>query len=389
MDEAARALDARDQRRASVRRPTRSIVAMRPAAPAALARASREDEFAGHSFHSAEWDHDYDLRGKRVAVIGTGASAVQFVPPVAEQAAHARRLPAHGQLVPAAATTAPTRAASGALIERVPGAPAARRLRDVAVHGRRFVRSASRDPRTLGRGCCRAWSAAFMRCQLKDPRAAPQGLAGLHVRLQAGAVQLGLPARAPAPGRRAGDGPIERARARGRRHRATGASTRSTASSTAPASAPPTSCSRWRWRAPAGATLARGLGARRRTRTSGITVPGFPNMFVMYGPNTNTSGGSIIVYDRGAGGLHPPGDRLRAAAARPLDVRPEVEAASTARCRSGCAARRGRAATPGTATRAAAGSSPTGPASCASTCAPTRAIRPEEFREVRPRGGAA
>ena len=45
-------------------------------------------EFAGHSFHSAEWDHGYDLRGKRVAVIGTGASAVQFVPEVAEQAAH-------------------------------------------------------------------------------------------------------------------------------------------------------------------------------------------------------------------------------------------------------------------------------------------------------------
>ena len=38
------------------------------------------DEFAGHSFHSARWDHDYDLAGKRVAVIGTGASAVQFVP---------------------------------------------------------------------------------------------------------------------------------------------------------------------------------------------------------------------------------------------------------------------------------------------------------------------
>ena len=42
--------------------------------------------FAGHSFHSAEWDHGYDLRGKRVAVVGTGASAVQFVPEIAEQA---------------------------------------------------------------------------------------------------------------------------------------------------------------------------------------------------------------------------------------------------------------------------------------------------------------
>ncbi len=38
------------------------------------------ERFAGASFHSAEWDHGYDLRGKRVAVIGTGASAIQFVP---------------------------------------------------------------------------------------------------------------------------------------------------------------------------------------------------------------------------------------------------------------------------------------------------------------------
>ena len=46
------------------------------------------EDFGGHSFHSAEWDHDYDMAGKRVAVVGTGASAVQFVPPVAEEAAH-------------------------------------------------------------------------------------------------------------------------------------------------------------------------------------------------------------------------------------------------------------------------------------------------------------
>src|SRR5947209_10058240 len=42
-------------------------------------------EFTGHSFHSARWDHDYNLRGKSVAVIGTGASAVQFVPEITEQ----------------------------------------------------------------------------------------------------------------------------------------------------------------------------------------------------------------------------------------------------------------------------------------------------------------
>ncbi len=45
------------------------------------------ETFQGKRFHSANWDHEYDLRGKRVAVIGTGASAIQFVPKVAEQAA--------------------------------------------------------------------------------------------------------------------------------------------------------------------------------------------------------------------------------------------------------------------------------------------------------------
>ncbi|MBB1254876.1 flavin-containing monooxygenase [Streptomyces alkaliterrae] len=38
--------------------------------------------FGGKVFHSAEWDHDYDLRGKRVAMIGTGASAIQIVPAI-------------------------------------------------------------------------------------------------------------------------------------------------------------------------------------------------------------------------------------------------------------------------------------------------------------------
>lgn len=40
------------------------------------------DDFKGTIFHSARWQHDYDLAGKRVAVIGTGASAIQFVPKI-------------------------------------------------------------------------------------------------------------------------------------------------------------------------------------------------------------------------------------------------------------------------------------------------------------------
>jgi len=40
------------------------------------------DSFPGKVFHSARWDHDYDLRGKRVAMVGTGASAIQIVPAI-------------------------------------------------------------------------------------------------------------------------------------------------------------------------------------------------------------------------------------------------------------------------------------------------------------------
>jgi cation diffusion facilitator CzcD-associated flavoprotein CzcO len=45
------------------------------------------DRFQGDAFHSARWDHDVDLRGKRVASIGTGASAIQYVPELQKQVA--------------------------------------------------------------------------------------------------------------------------------------------------------------------------------------------------------------------------------------------------------------------------------------------------------------
>lgn len=42
------------------------------------------DSFQGTSFHSARWEHQHDLTGKHVAVIGTGCSATQFIPEIAE-----------------------------------------------------------------------------------------------------------------------------------------------------------------------------------------------------------------------------------------------------------------------------------------------------------------
>ena len=46
------------------------------------------EKFLGKTFHSSRWNHDHDLTGRRVGVIGTGASAIQFVAHVAERAGH-------------------------------------------------------------------------------------------------------------------------------------------------------------------------------------------------------------------------------------------------------------------------------------------------------------
>ncbi|MCC8391626.1 NAD(P)/FAD-dependent oxidoreductase [Paraburkholderia sp. MMS20-SJTR3] len=54
----------------------------------ALPRIEGIERFAGKLFHSARWDHAYPLDGKRVAVIGTGASSIQFVPQIQPRVAH-------------------------------------------------------------------------------------------------------------------------------------------------------------------------------------------------------------------------------------------------------------------------------------------------------------
>lgn len=59
------------------------VSSMGPFGEPAIPRIPGCESFAGTMFHSARWNHNYDLKGKRVAVIGTGASAVQFVPAIA------------------------------------------------------------------------------------------------------------------------------------------------------------------------------------------------------------------------------------------------------------------------------------------------------------------
>ncbi|CAA9479119.1 MAG: Cyclohexanone monooxygenase [uncultured Solirubrobacterales bacterium] len=61
------------------------VSAMGPLSAPAWPKVEGLDCFEGKIFHSAEWDHEHDLSGERVGVIGTGASAIQFVPAIQPQ----------------------------------------------------------------------------------------------------------------------------------------------------------------------------------------------------------------------------------------------------------------------------------------------------------------
>lgn len=63
------------------------VVATGPLSKPSVPRIKGLESFEGVTFHSARWDSDYDLHGKRVAVIGTGASAVQFIPEIQPEVA--------------------------------------------------------------------------------------------------------------------------------------------------------------------------------------------------------------------------------------------------------------------------------------------------------------
>lgn len=61
------------------------VAALGPLRDPAYPNIEGRETFAGVSMHTARWDHGVDLRGKRVGVIGTGASSVQVVPGIADE----------------------------------------------------------------------------------------------------------------------------------------------------------------------------------------------------------------------------------------------------------------------------------------------------------------
>ena len=281
------------------------------------------EDFQGHAFHSAQWDHEYDLHGKRVAVIGTGASAAQLVPTVAEQAQRLSVFQRTGNwYLPRRNRPYPSFAKL--LFERVPGLQALRRR--YIFQYTETVTLLIRNPRTLGR-IGRLASTLFMRHQIKDPdlrrRMWPDYTFGCKRILF---TSYFLPA-------------IQRPNA----ELVTDAITKVDATGivTADGTHRDLDCIIYgtgfktsAFMFPMEVTGAGGASLREFWSDGahahlGMTAPGFPSLFFMYGPNTNTSGGSIIAYEEAQSAyIRQALQLVRDRGAAAIDVRPEVEAAS-------------------------------------------------------------
>jgi len=123
------------------------------------------ESFGGPLFHSARWDHDVDLTGKRVAVVGTGASAVQLVPELARLAAHVtlfQRTPAW--IVPRGGGDIPV--SERERLAHSPGALARLRAELYAEGEQRF---ASRSGDAVASAIARDAALAHLHAQVTDP----------------------------------------------------------------------------------------------------------------------------------------------------------------------------------------------------------------------------
>ena len=122
------------------------------------------ESFAGPRFHSAQWRHDVDLAGKSVAVIGTGASAIQFVP---ELQKIARQLTVFQRTAPwiVPRTDAPSSARRKRWFARV---PLLQRIARTWVFSMAEARFLGFRFKPIGR-VFEAVSRRFLRSQVKDP----------------------------------------------------------------------------------------------------------------------------------------------------------------------------------------------------------------------------
>ncbi|QRP44644.1 NAD(P)/FAD-dependent oxidoreductase [Amycolatopsis sp. FDAARGOS 1241] len=278
------------------------------------------DSFEGISFHSAKWNHEVELAGKRVAVIGTGASAIQFVPPLQKQAA---KLTIFQRTAPYVMAKKDTRYArwQKRLFETLPATQLLGRLR-IFLLAEYATYAMTRHP-VLAR-LFELRTAQLRHKHIKDPQ--------LRRKLKPG-YPLGckrilftndyLPALAQ-PNVEVETGRIREITPRGVRtedgveHEAdvlvygTGFNATDFLGSMKVLGLDGRNLDD-AWRGGARAYL-------------GMTVPGFPNLFCVYGPNTNLGAGSIIyMIERQARYIRQAVEQLARPGVSYLDVRPEVE----------------------------------------------------------------
>ena len=208
-------------------------------------------------------------RGKRVAVVGTGASAIQFVPKIQPERREAAPLPAHAA-VDHAARRPPDQRLESAL-PALPGRPAGC-ARAGIYWARELVALRPARATAASLGYMESGRSGHLRRQVRRPGAAPQADAGLRHRLQADpALERLLPRAGPRQrrGRRPGVGEVRGTRS----SQPTVPSARSTRSSSAPASTSPTCRSPSGSTARGGRTPAPRLWRQPRTPTAARRSP--------------------------------------------------------------------------------------------------------------------
>ncbi len=296
------------------------------AATGQLSRPSRPavpglENFRGTVFHSAQWNHEHDVTGRRVAVIGTGASAIQFVPAVAAATASLTVFQRSAPYVlPKPDGDYSERARSA--YARVPGLLRLSRARIYATNElrslgfntqprllfahrarfRRYLREAVPDPGlratltpTDPMGCKRILMSNdwYRSLQLPQVEVVTEPITGVreHAVVTADGTEHEVDTIVLGTGFAATEFLLPM--------RVTGRGGRDLHE---------------QWADGASAHL-------------GTVVPGFPNLFVLYGPNTNLGHNSIIVMLEAQIGWVVQAVRLlRRGAARTLEVRPEVAA---------------------------------------------------------------
>jgi len=293
----------------------------RPALPDIAGR----DEFAGPSWHSGRWNHDVDLAGQRVAVVGTGASAIQFVPEIAKVAGHVDVYQRSAPYVLPKGDRA-YRDAEHALYDRLPVVRKADRLR-IFLYGELLTSGFVVSPKMLA-APMQLWRRQ-LRTQIADPelraRCTPDYVLGCK---RVAFSNDWYPALAR-PDVELVTEPIERIVP-------DGVVTADGTTRAADVIIYGTGFKAAEFLAPMAAS---GLGGARLQDAwqdgpqayLGITVSGFPDFFMLYGPNTNLGGNSIIyMLESQIGYVLGAVQALRAERLAWLDVRPEVQEAFNA-----------------------------------------------------------